>query len=212
MLVSRGHTPILVAFSAAVLVATMGVTPALAAVIWTIQPGGVIAATSGRATFTDTRSEASFPCESVSATGTLHSGTGLSGADAGSISAVGFHTCTSPALVFSPRLVFQVRAGDLPWGLSLSSYRAGVVTGSIRHIQISVTTTACHFVIDGTAAAASNGVITFRYSDSTGKLTTTGGNLHAYNVQGCFGIIRTGDPLTVSATFTLSPKQTIISP
>jgi 4-alpha-glucanotransferase len=57
--------------------------------------------------------------------------------------------------------------------VSLSSYRADVVTGSISHIQIHVVTTACHWVIDGTGAAASNGVITFRYSDSTGKLTST---------------------------------------
>jgi hypothetical protein len=205
MLVSTGHTRILVAFSAAVLAATMAVTPALAAVTWTIQPGGVIAATSGRATFTDTKTGASFPCESVSARGTLHSGSGLPGADAGSISAVGFHTCTSPSLVFA------LRASDLPWRVNLSSYRAGVVTGSISHIQIHVVTTACHWVIDGTAAAASNGVITFRYSDSTGKLTTTGGNLHAYDAR-CLGVVRNGDPFTVSATFTLNPKQTITSP
>ena len=43
-------------------------------------------------------------------------------------------------------------------------------------------------------------------------MLTTGGNLHAYNVSGCAGILSNGDPVTISATFTLSPKQTITSP
>jgi hypothetical protein len=55
-------------------------------------------------------------------------------------------------------------------------------------------------------------VISFRYTDSTGKLTTTGGNLHPHDVSGCAGLIGNGDPFTVSAIFMLSPKQTITSP
>jgi hypothetical protein len=144
----------------------------------------------------------------VSARGTLNGGSGLPGAGAGSVSAVGFHACESPSLVWT------LRAGDLPWQVNLSSYRRGVVTGNIGHIHIHIAASlgACSWVIDGTAATADDGVISFRYTDSTGKLTTTGGNLHAYQVSGCAGLIGNSDPVTVSATFTMSPKQTITSP
>jgi len=40
----------------------------------------------------------------------------------------------------------------------------------------------------------------------------TGGNLHFYNVRGCIGLVITGDPLTVSANYALSPRQAITSP
>jgi hypothetical protein len=204
--VSRRQVRILIAGTAAVVAATLGATPALAAATWTIRPGGATAARSGTATFIDTKTGASFPCKLVSATATLRSGSGLPGADSGSISAAGFHTCESPSLVWT------LRAGDLPWQVNLSSYHRGVVTGNISHIQIHVAATPCSWVIDGTAATASDGVISFRYTDSTGKLTTTGGNLRAYDVSGCAGLIGNSDPFTVSATFTLSPKQTITSP
>jgi hypothetical protein len=210
--VSRGQVRILIAGAAAVVAASLGATPALAAATWTIKPGGATVARSGRATFEDTKTGASFPCKSVTITATFQSGSRLPGADAGAISAVGFHTCTSPSLVWA------MRAGDLPWKVNLSSYHRGVVTGKISHIQIHVAarlparSSPCSWVIDGTAATASDGVISFRYTDSTGKLTTTGGDLHAYHVSGCAGLVGNGDPFTVSAIFTLSPKQTITSP
>ena len=54
----------------------------------------------------------------------------------------------------------------------------------------------------------------FGYTDGTGRLTTltTGGNLHFYNVTGCAGLFNNNDPLTISGTFPLSPKQAITSP
>jgi hypothetical protein len=210
--VSRRQVRIVIAGAAAVVAASLGATPASAAATWTIKPGGATAARSGKATFEDTKTGASFLCKSVTATATLQSGSGLPGADAGSISAAGFHTCQSS------NLDFALRAGDLPWKVNLSSYHRGVVTGNISHIQIHVAArltapaALCSWVIDGTAATASDGVISFRYTDGTGKLTTTGGDLHAYNVSGCAGLIGDGDPFTVSAIFTLSPKQAIASP
>jgi len=52
------------------------------------------------------------------------------------------------------------------------------------------------------------------YKNHTGALTvlTTGGNLHIYNVNGCFGLINSGDVATFSGAYHLSPKQTITSP
>jgi hypothetical protein len=41
---------------------------------------------------------------------------------------------------------------------------------------------------------------------------TTGGNLHFYDDTGCLGIFDSGDPATLSATYTVTPKQAITSP
>ena len=72
----------------------------------------------------------------------------------------------------------------------------------------------CTAVIDGTSGTASDGTVKFSCSDPTGVLQVraTGGNLHFYNVQGGAGLINTGDSASISATFTVSPKQAITSP
>jgi hypothetical protein len=63
-------------------------------------------------------------------------------------------------------------------------------------------------------ATAIDGHVRFSYTDSTGrlKILTTGGNLHFYNITGCAGLWNNNDPLTVSGTFPMSPKQKITSP
>jgi hypothetical protein len=216
--VSTRCARILFAGCAAVLAAALGATTALAATTWTIRPGGAITAKSGTATVKDTKNRQFFTCKSLSASGTLKSGSGLSGAQAGSISTVGFHTCTSPLGRFrAPRvdLIWTPRATGLPWHVNFSSLNGGVVTGTISHLQIKVSADgACSFVIDGTSATARDGMLRFTYADSTGRLAllTTGGTLHSYNVVGCAGLFNPGDPVTIGATFALSPKQTITSP
>jgi hypothetical protein len=86
---SNRNARILAAGCAAVLAATLGATPALAATTWTIQPGGAITATSGTVLVKDTKTGA-FTCRSATASGTLKRGSGLPGSRAGSLSAVGF--------------------------------------------------------------------------------------------------------------------------
>jgi hypothetical protein len=208
---------ILFAGCAAIWAATLGVTTALAATTWTIQPGGAFGAQSRTATFKDTTTGNRFTCTSLTATGTLKSDSGLAGSNAGSVSAVGFHTCTSPLSLVGPLrvgLVFTLRATDLPWHVNFLSYNAGVATGTVSHLRITVSNPGCSGVIDGTSATASDGLVRFHYTDSTGNLTvlTSGGTLHFYNVRGCAGLFNRGDTATLSATFTLSPKQAITSP
>jgi hypothetical protein len=192
-----------------VVVAALAVTNAFAAATWTIKPGGATTASATNPGFKDLTTGSTFACASATFSGRLKSGGGLSGSEAGSISAVSFLHCSGPlgeVIVLTPT--------DLPWHLNLSSYSSGVATGSISHIQMQFAFPSCTAVIDGTSATASNGHVKFRYADRTGRLTTlvTGGDLHFYNVSGCAGIVRTGDALTVGTTFTLSPKQTITSP
>ena len=55
--------------------------------------------------------------------------------------------------------------------------------------------------------------MTAKYSNGTGKLSTTGaGNLHIYNVHGCAGLVNSGDASSFVGSYAVSPKQTITSP
>jgi hypothetical protein len=207
-------TGILAAGGGAVLAAALGVPTAVAAATaktWTVQPGGAITASSGQFTAADTTTGTVLQCRSSSASGTLKSGSGLPGADAGSLSAVGVTSCGGPGSDF------RVQAGGLPWHVNLSSYNAatGVARGTIGHIRITGSGQGCTFVIDGTSGTAGDGRVVFRYTDGTGrlKLLTTGGNLHWYDVStGCLGLVNSGDPATFSVAYTMTPEQAITSP
>ncbi len=162
---SMRHARPLIAGSAAVLVATLGATAAFAATTWTIKPGGAFTASAASAKFKDTTTGSTFTCTSVTASGTLKSGSGLSGSDAGSISAAVFGHCTSPLGV-----TWGLKPTDLPWHVNFSSASGGAVTGSISHMQIQFSGPSCTAVIDGTSATASDGHLRFRYADGTGRL------------------------------------------
>ncbi len=58
-----------------------------------------------------------------------------------------------------------------------------------------------------------SGFVRATYRNSTGVLTTGGGDVHAWNVAGnCFGHIASGDALTIVGHYKISPAQTITSP
>ena len=94
------------------------------------------------------------------------------------------------------------------------SYKGGVSTANIVGIDLVATAPGCSATLDGTAAAANNGTTKITYTNSTGKLALRGpgGNLHAWAVSGCFGLINNGDLQQASGSAPLSPKQTITSP
>jgi hypothetical protein len=77
-----------------------------------------------------------------------------------------------------------------------------------------LTTPAPRNLIDGTSGGASDGMVDITYDPATGqlKILKTGGNLHAYNVSGCFGLYVNGNAMTLSGTYTVTPKQNISSP
>jgi len=106
-----------------------------------------------------------------------------------------------------------VKTTHFPWHLNAVSFSSGVTTGTITGIHATLTGPSCSAVVDGTGATANNGKVTVKYSNSTGKLTTTGaGNLHIYNVSGCAGLIGNGDGSSFKGSYAISPKQTITSP
>jgi hypothetical protein len=89
-----------------------------------------------------------------------------------------------------------------------------VTTGTITGIDLVATATGCSATLDGTSGTADNGMVKGTYTNSTAKLAllAAGGNLHAYNVSGCLGLINDNDPAQSSGTLTVAPKQTITSP
>jgi hypothetical protein len=199
---------ILFAGAATAAVIGMSAAPALAATTWSVSPGGAITGKSGTTTLKDTTTGNSLSCKSSTTKATLKKGTGLAGAGLGSITSVTFATCTGPL-----GLTFTVKSNDLPWKLNAVSYNAttGVTTGTITGIDATLTGPSCTATVDGTGAGKHNGMVKGTYNNSTGKLAVlaTGGNLHIYNVTGCAGLINSGDASQFTATYTVTPKQTI---
>jgi hypothetical protein len=178
------------------------------AATWTVKPGGAITAKSGKTTLKDKKTGTVLTCTSSSGKGTAKKGSGLSGAGIASITSLGFSNCTGPL-----SLTFTVHTAHFPWKLNAKSFSGGVTTGTISRIHATLSGPSCKATVDGTGASANNGTVTAKYSNSTGKLSTTGaGNLHIYNVQGCAGLIGNGDASSFVGSYAVSPKQTIKSP
>ena len=179
-----------------------------AAATWTVKPGGAITAKAGKTTLKDTKTNTVLTCASSSGKGSVKKGSGLSGTGIGSITALSFSNCTGPL-----SLTFTVHTTHFPWHLNAASFSSGVTTGTITGIHATLTGPGCSAVVDGTGASANNGKVTAKYSNGTGKLTTTGaGNLHVYKVSGCAGLIHSGDPSSFHGSYLVSPHQTITSP
>ena len=202
----------LLVIPAAVVAAVLGVTAALAAATWTVRPGGGVTWKSGTLLLTDTKTRSVTTCASSQLEGGFGTGGGHPGTGIGVLSLGSFAGCTSPL-----GLNYTIVPTYLPWRVNVTTYNAatGVVTGNVSHVQIQLSSLPCDAVIDGTSATASDGIVTFTYTNATARLKalTTGGNLHFYDVgSGCAGLFRNGDPATLRATFVMSPRQTITSP
>ena len=202
MLITGGATAMAVGASAGVALAV--------AITFTISPGGAITAKAGTTTLKDTKTGSVLSCASSSSSGTLKKGSGISGANIGSITKLSFSNCKGPL-----NLSFTVTNSAFPWTLSGTSFNAttGVTTGFINGIKSKLTGPSCSANVGG-ATATSKGKVKVTYTNSTGKLKvlTSGGNLHVWNVAGCAGLINSGDATQFSGTYTVTPKQTITSP
>jgi len=198
---------IMVVAAAAATVACLGSGPAMAASTWTITPGGAATGTSGTTTLKDTSTGTTLTCKSSTAKATLKSGSGQTN-PIGTINTLTFATCTGPL-----GLTFTVSVTTSPT-LTGNSYSGGVTQGTVGKIHANLSGPGCTAEVDGTSATANNGSVNGTYTNSTGNLAilTTGGNLHIYDVSGCFGLVNSGDATTFSATYAISPKQTITSP
>lgn len=174
---------------------------------WTVSPGGAIAGHGGTTKLSDTSGGFTVTCPSSDFAGTLKKGSGLSGTQVGTITSFTFKSCTSVGNTV------QLTAG-LPWTINFTSQSQGVVHGNFGDVTIKLSTASCSATVSGTSAGAANGTVDFTWTLSTGKLKLlgTGGNLHFYDVTGCLGLISNGDPASLTATYTVTPKQNITSP
>jgi hypothetical protein len=192
----------------------MANTPAMAVATWTVRPGGAVTATSAELVLRDATSTSQVECPSLAVKATLKGGAGLPGPGVGSVMSMTTGTCVGP-LDFTFTLTFR----HLPFTLNATSYDpgTGTTTAKITGIHGTFVGPSCSYVLDGTGAGMDDGTVVVTYANGSHmlKLLTTGGNLHAYNVQGgcsLAGGVSSNDRLTLSATGTVSPAQTITSP
>jgi hypothetical protein len=204
----RISTTITAAGAAAALAVALAAAPSSATTAgWTVKPGGKVSAT-GPAQVKDPKTGTVAKCTSLKLGGTAKSGSGLAGAKLVKITSGTFTGCTIGPIAVT------VKPGGLPWYLNAASYKSGVTTGTVTGIHLVATATGCTATLDGTGGSKDNGMVKGTYTNSTGvlKLLPTGGNLHAYNVSGCLGLIHDGDPAQASGSLKVSPKQTITGP
>jgi len=199
---------LLVAGGAAVaLVGTAGTASfATTATTWTVTPGGAITGAAKSPTLEDTTTGTTLTCKTSAAKGTAKSGSGLAGTGIASITSATFTTCTGPL-----SLTFTVKTNataSKPWKLNAVSEKSGVVTGTLTGIKATLSGTDCSASVAGTTASAT-GKVNGTYTNSTGVLKVSGGNLHLWNVSGCLGLVNSGDASTFTGSYTITPKQTI---
>ncbi len=195
----------------AVSVIGLAAAPALAAT-WTVKPGGAVTGTAGKTVVTDATKGLSVNCTSSVAKGTLKHGSGLAGAGIGTITSFAFKGCNASGISVSVTIT-----GKMP--LNATAYNATTKVASMTvtkiHGTISVSAINCSATIDGTGAAAHNGMVkaTFTNGTNTLKVSAKGGNLHVYNPSsGCNGAVSNKDAVNFTGGYKLTPKQIIKSP
>jgi hypothetical protein len=204
---------VLLASGAAALTVGMSVTAsgAATATTWTVKPGGSVTGVARNVTMTDTATGSVLTCKTMTAKGTAKSGSGLPGAGIASITSVTFTSCVGP-----DSLTFTVTAGHLPWKLNAKSYNAttGVTKGTITGAEAALSGSGCTATSAGpTPTTPATLVGTYTNSKHQLKTGATGSNMHVWNVSsGCLNLIKSGDPVTLKGTSTLTPAQTITSP
>jgi hypothetical protein len=167
---------------------------------------------AGKTTLTDPRTGDTNSCQSSRMSGTLKAGSGLPGARIGSLTTAVYPLCQAGPFPG------KVTAAGLPWRLNLTAYdrSTGVARGTISHLQINFAPSfiQCTAGVKATSSTTPDGVAPVSYASKTGtlKILTTGGDLHWYHVHNCAGIINNGDAATLSASYTISPRQVITSP
>jgi hypothetical protein len=120
---------------------------------------------------TDKTKGLSVTCTSSVAKGTLKNGSGLAGAGLGTVTSLAFKGCTVSGITVSVTIT-----GKMP--LNATSYNATTKVASMTitkiHGSISVSAISCSATIDGTGAAAHNGMVkarsaTDRHAEGAGR-------------------------------------------
>jgi hypothetical protein len=206
----------LLAGAAATLMMTTGIPPAGAATTtWTVTPGGVFYTTaSGGPSFViDHTTGIKFKCGGITGSGIFKKGSGLTN-PIGKVKSI---DTGSDYLCGDGTYGFQVTVSDNTLGIYALRYEAaqGQARGQLRNLDLNLATAApnssCTANIDGTAAAANDGWVPFGYAEGGGDhdfyTQGVGGDLRAYNVSGCDGLISDGDSMGYQFEFYISSKH-----
>jgi hypothetical protein len=213
----RRRSALLAAGGAAALTLALGTQPTLATAIhssYTAVPGGVVTATSTMVQLIEIKvpQGKTWYCKSSTISITLpgdrvpHAGSGF-----GTITALSLAQCG----LGTQYVDFTATTNFLPWAWNISSFDTvhDAADGSITGIDIVLSrpNPLCSFTIDGTGPGAHNGYVMYTYSNKTNEITIskTGGNLVAYNVEGCAGALASGEGMAISGVYTVSPPQDI---
>jgi hypothetical protein len=96
-----------------------------------------------------------------------------------------------------------------PWPMNAVTHSNGVIHGTISNISAIFNippgqSKGCQATLAGTSATTP-GSVNFTYANGTQVLKVSGGNLHYWSVTGCKGVIRSGDPVELTATYLTLP-------
>jgi hypothetical protein len=155
---------------------------------------------SGKMPITDTTDGTPLPCRArFSGDDNTASPPGIA-----SITAISFSDCVGPV-----NIVFTVTPHGLPWQASPAGSGSGVQKGKFTGISLVLAGPGCAATVDGASATGDNGDVAFSYNPATSRLTLlkTGGNLHYYDVTGCFGLIHDGDTVTMTGSYLLATSK-----
>ncbi|MFE6893726.1 hypothetical protein [Streptomyces sp. NPDC057694] len=187
-------------------VAALGVSATSASAtgsgVWTVSPGGNYTGTGTNPLFT--WGSTTFNCGSSSVSGYL-SPTDADGLAAGTFLPA-YASCNIAGIPFT------YSSGPTPWKINFLQRNAANpsrVDLSITGVTLNWSATGCHVSWSGTLYG--------QYDNATGQLSTglngaPAGQVVAGAGASCLGLVVTGDVLTIKATYTLTPKQTITPP
>ncbi|MFI0350861.1 hypothetical protein [Actinomadura sp. 9N407] len=182
---------------------------------WTVSPGGNV--TAANAPFTkviakDPLRGTQAACSTASGAGTAVSGTVGSGTGVVSVTSLSASNCIGPA-----NAAVNITMNNLPWSMDAVSYDAatGVTTGSVTGIKATYSNPTDGCVATVTGPGGGGGSVNGTYTNSTGRLVAGGAStleVATVNASCSPAQIQVGDPITLTGTLVVSPKQTITSP
>lgn len=182
--------------------------------LWQSTPGGRVSATTPKKkviTLKDAATGTVIACTSSAMSGTFKFGQQVSPSGIGSFSSVTLVTCTS-----SGGKTFTIAtsaSASHPWLLNGRSFdsTSGVTTVTISDIMASISASGCSATIAGPSSTSPGAVEAANSIDPNVVVDTLSvgpsGNLRVWNVSGCAGLFNSGDALTLTAAYKVTPPQ-----
>ncbi|MFC6882694.1 MULTISPECIES: hypothetical protein [Actinomadura] len=203
----------------AAMAAVVGITalPAHADVTWSVSGGTSITGTNvGTLTAKDVTTGAAVTCTQATATGTALNGTGLPGNGLATLTGATFATpgnpnnwCSGPA-----GIVIRITADNLPnWKFNAVTPTATGATGTLTGVKATIHgSDECDATITGPGGGA--GTINGSYTNSSGELAVSGGNLEVATADDDCDptLINATDKVTLNGKYKINPILTITSP